>query len=577
MELKDITIHNFRGIQELNIPLDDLTVLIGENNIGKSTILEALNLILSRGFGNRNSLRFTEYDFYLKDQLASPFTADPIRILLHFAEEKEGEWPDVIVQQLDDVVQIDSDGINHIWLQATGNYHEVTTVFETHWDFLNQAGDKLHLKNNLHNILLKFIPIFYISALRNASQEFGQRGQFWNSFLKTVTLPENELKAIEEKLQEVNTSVINANTNLAEVIKKISETKRFVSLADKDPVVLEAVPTRIFDLAGKILVHLRSQQGAKLPLYRHGEGTQNLAVLMLFQAFTALTLSEIYAPESTPLLTMEEPEAHLHPTAIRSMGILLQELAGQKIITSHSGDLISRVPITSLRRLYKHQGKIKVGHVGNDLLDAREQQDIDYHIRMNKGHYLFSKCWLLVEGQSDFYIIQRLFEYLGYSPDEYSLSILEMSQVYQKGEAFFKIANALGIQWFLMVDGDTAGKDYARRIEPYLLKDETLPDRANCWQNGTIEREFWFNGFKSFIEGKVSESSRRDIINNAGEDEDKIVNGIIKSAITSCGRKPGFAETIFAEISSRGRESIPQSIKDVISRVISLCKEVPYV
>ena len=40
MKLKDITINNFRGIRSLYLPLDDLTVLIGENNAGKSTVLK---------------------------------------------------------------------------------------------------------------------------------------------------------------------------------------------------------------------------------------------------------------------------------------------------------------------------------------------------------------------------------------------------------------------------------------------------------------------------------------------------------------------------------------------------------
>lgn len=72
-------------------------------------------------------------------------------------------------------------------------------------------------------------------------------------------------------------------------------------------------------MVGKIQVHLKSCYGAKLPLHRHGEGTQSLAVLMLFQAFTAANLAESYAPEATSLLALEEPEAHLHPSAIRSL------------------------------------------------------------------------------------------------------------------------------------------------------------------------------------------------------------------------------------------------------------------
>ncbi len=59
MKLTDIKIENFRGVRSLHLPLDVLTVLIGENNTGKSTVLEAIRLVLTRGFGVRRSGQFT--------------------------------------------------------------------------------------------------------------------------------------------------------------------------------------------------------------------------------------------------------------------------------------------------------------------------------------------------------------------------------------------------------------------------------------------------------------------------------------------------------------------------------------
>ena len=53
MKLIEVKIENFRGIHSLHVPLDSLTVLIGENNTGKSTVLEAIRFVLTRGFGVR--------------------------------------------------------------------------------------------------------------------------------------------------------------------------------------------------------------------------------------------------------------------------------------------------------------------------------------------------------------------------------------------------------------------------------------------------------------------------------------------------------------------------------------------
>lgn len=572
MKLVEITIENFRGIRSLHLPLDGLTVLIGENNTGKSTVLEAIQQVLTRGFGVRRGGQFTEYDFHLKDATATPQTAEPISITLHFAEEQEGEWPDAVVQQMSEVIQLDmTAGLNHIWLQAEGAFQPESASFETKRAFLNSDGAELVLKNATPlNLISRFVPLFFLSALRDASQEFGQRGQFWSGFLKSIQLPDEQREKIEEMLREVNTSVIGANAGLTEVMKKIADAGRLVPLDAADPVALEAIPTRVFDMVGKVQVHLKSSQGAKLPLHRHGEGTQSLAVLMLFQAFAAANLAEAYAPESTPILALEEPEAHLHPSAIRSLGSFLETMTGQILVSSHSGDLLSRVPVMALRRLYKRNGETKVGRVESGVFTARELQAIDYSIRLARGHYLFSRCWLLVEGESDFHLMPLLFELMGHSQDQVSFSALEISQVIDKGEPLMKFAKALGIQWFLMADGDHAGNDYVNRANNHLGTGESLADRARALTHADIEHEFWRNGYDGFIEGMVTNTRKGQITTEAAGDDVKKTKLLIKAAIKQSGGKPAFAQTLVNEVRQRGIGSIPQTIQDIITRVVQL-------
>ena len=512
MRLTDIKIENFRGIRSLHVPLDGLTVFIGENNTGKSTVLEAIRLVLTRGLGARRGGHFTEYDFHLRDADATPQTADPISITLHFAEAQENEWADSIIQQMDPACQLDSDGLHHIWLRVQATYDQNTGSLETKWSFLNSSGEELNVRNTTPlNLIYRFVPLFVLSAQRDASQEFGQRGQFWSSFLKAVQLPDDQRERIEEVLRDVNASLITANAGLAEVARRIADAGRIVPLDIADPVALEAVPTRVFDIVGKIQVHLKSSCGAKLPLHRHGEGTQSLAVLMLFQAFAAATLAEAYAPESMPILALEEPEAHLHPSAVRSLGSSLEKMTGQIIMTSHSGDLVSRVPVTALRRLYKHNGETKAGRVERSQFTGRELQAIDYSIRLSRGHYLFSRCWLLVEGESDYHLMPMLFEILGYVQDQVCFSVLEISQAFDKGEPFIKFARALGIQWFLMADGDQEGKEYVNRASKYLESGETIDDRARALAHVDIEHEFYHNGYDSFVEDLVPDRRKRQI------------------------------------------------------------------
>jgi putative ATP-dependent endonuclease of OLD family len=571
MKLVEIKLENFRGIRSLHLPLAGLTVLIGENNTGKSTVLEAIRLVLTRGFGSRRAGQFSEYDFHLKDANATPQTAQPIKITLHFAEEQENEWPDAIIQQMEGALQLDTAGLHHSWFQAEGTFNPDLASFETKWAFLNSSGTELILKNSTPlNLISRFVPLFFLSALRDASQEFGQRGQFWSGFLKSIQLPDDKREELEKMLQEVNTSVIGASTGLAEVTQKIADARRLVPLDSTNPVVLEAIPTRVFDMVGKIQVHLKSTSGAKLPLHRHGEGTQSLSVLMLFQAFAAVNLAEAYAPESIPILALEEPEAHLHPSAIRSLGSFLESMAGQILVSSHSGDLVSRVPLKAIRRLYKDNGETRVGRVENYHLTPREIQAVDYNIRLTRGYYLFSRCWLLVEGESDFHLMPLLFEAMGHSQDQVSFSVLEISQVIDKGEPFIKFAKALGIQWFLMADGDAAGNDYVTRANNHLATGENLADRACKLAQLDIEHEFWHNGYDDFMRNMVATSRKTEINTEAAGDVVKETKLLIKEAIKQAGGKPAFAQALVTEIQQRGASTIPKTIRDIITRVVQL-------
>lgn len=621
MKLVAIKIENFRGIHSLDLSLDALTVLIGENNVGKSTVLEAIRLMLTPGFGLRRASQFSEYDFHLKDSEATPQTAEPISITLHFAEEHEDEWPEEIVQQMGEVSQLMSEGsrqqavLNHIWLQVKGSYNAESSSFETVWAFLNAGGEKLLPKTNiipLIALISRFVPLFFLSAIRDASQEFGQRGQFWSGFLKSIKLPDDQREKIEKTLREINTSVINADIGLTEVMDKIADASRFVSMGADEPVMLEALPTRVFDMVGKVQVHLKSSGGAKLPLHRHGEGTKNLAVLMLFQAFTAAKLAETFLPESVPILALEEPEAHLHPSATRSLGSLLKTIHGQILVSSHSGDLVSCVPITALRRLYKDDGETKIGRVNNERFTERELQAIDYSIRLSRGHCLFSRCWLLVEGESDYHLMPLLCELLGYPQDQTRFSVLEISQIIEKGEPLMKLANDLGIQWFLMADGDQVGREYVKRAKKHLLSGEKLSDRACTITHADIEHEFWHNGYSDLISNMLQPQTKEQIFAQVMKDKTEklikdaakivgydesdlpgIVSNVmpvllknapnrtdfsdaektklfISAAIRQAGGKPAFARALADEARERGMDSIPQSVKDVIERVVQL-------
>ena len=143
MFLEQIEIVNFRGIQHLSLKFDKTTVLIGENNTGKSTVLDALQTCLSRSLTRKGGI-FSEYDYHLPEKDSQPADSDAIEITLRFVEQSDGEWPDEVLQILGNAVQIDENDRQSVILRVQSKYDDSTDDFVTNWDFLGPRWQRSH-------------------------------------------------------------------------------------------------------------------------------------------------------------------------------------------------------------------------------------------------------------------------------------------------------------------------------------------------------------------------------------------------------------------------------------------------
>jgi putative ATP-dependent endonuclease of OLD family len=296
--------------------------------------------------------------------------------------------------------------------------------------------------------------------VRDSSQHFNAKSSFWGPFTKNPDITDDKRKDIEEQIEQINQSILDSHKPFEVVKDRIAQTGKLLPLAAKDLVSIEAVPARIMDILARTQVKLAARTGARLPIAQHGAGTQSLSVLFLFEAFLQSRLAEAYDKDSSPILALEEPESHLHPSAIRALWTVLDKLAGQKIVASHSGDLVSAVPLTALRRLSRRNGVVKVFRVNPANFNARDLEKVAYHVRAKRGALLFARCWVLVEGETDFSLVPEFAQILGHDLDLCGVSCVEFSQCWPT--PLIKVAKDLGIEWHLLADGDAAGNKYVQ-------------------------------------------------------------------------------------------------------------------
>ena len=165
---------------------------------------------------------------------------------------------------------------------------------------------------------------------------------------------------------------------------------------------------------------------------------------------------------ASPITALEEPEAHLHPSAIRSLAQVVRDLPGQKLVSSHSGDLLASVDIRSIRRFVRSDGDISVHRIRPDSLTHDETRKFDFHVRRSRGELLFARCWLLVEGETETVLFSGAAEALDYDIERKGVRCVEFSQT--DVGMLIKVADQLGIEWYCVLDDDRAGRNYERAV-----------------------------------------------------------------------------------------------------------------
>jgi putative ATP-dependent endonuclease of the OLD family len=367
MKLRHIRVKNFRCLKDVELPVDDSTILIGENNAGKTALLDALRKALATTAGARRE-PFDQFDFHMAAAADTPEKSGGILIELVFREDAKGEWPLSLVQALIEIIQTDPhSGTKSIHLRLSSLRDPASKSMVSRWEFLNVNGQPLGGKGaspaNLTHFL-EYVRLIYLSALRDPSDEFSSRSQFWGAILRDLKISDEQAKTLAEELQGLNANLLKADARLGQVCSTLDNIQKIVPMGSKQVASIQALPFRPWELLSRSEVVLRGGgTDLNLPLGRHGQGIQSLAVVFLFQAYLEVLLKPLFQPETEAILAMEEPESHLHPQAARALAGSLASMKAQKLISSHCPFFIQEIPLPQLRLFRRSGPSAKVLHL----------------------------------------------------------------------------------------------------------------------------------------------------------------------------------------------------------------------
>ena len=541
MYLERIEVSGFRGINHLAISLQQVTALIGENAWGKTSLLRALWCLLGQG---EVPYQFVLEDFHRPNPVGSQPVSE-VQITLTFSEYR----PDMCLHsarlsRLSPIWIKSKDGLHRIVYRAKARLGVASNIISTH-QFLDASGHNLAIDsiNDLLHILMLMNPVLRLRDARSTRDGVMDAEAQWDKLLGECYTPllmqETKLSA-PETLQDGVQAILHLMEHYLNSVPPIHHKPRSA----------REIVTRPATLRGLSTLHslLKSSDAQAVQLAMAGLGAAML------QARGDREIEQ----EARPILILEDPESRLHPTMLALAWSLLEQLPGQKIITTNSGDLLATMPLGNIRRLVRNSGGTRCHKLNDEQLSSEELRRITFHVRINRPMSLFARCWLLVEGETEIWLLSELANICGISLRGEGIRIIEFAQC--GVSPLIKAASDFGIEWHLLADGDQAGNKYASSVRA-LLRGEREHDRLTLSPARDIEHFLFQNGFAHVFRHEAHVGKNPWLSNSK----------IIERAISRLS-KPGMALAIVEDTEERGVEAIPPLLRQMFSKILMLAR-----
>ena len=470
MYLSNVQIHGFRGIRSLDLRLGATTVLIGENDWGKASFFAALNRCL--GPHTKGLPRFTRDDAHQ----AHDGKSVPLSFALTFRETTEHELKQEQFAAIQPLAQ------------PSGGRQSVTLIIEAD---LEKETCRVTAEGHEHEpadaalaLMQRFCPVLLVQP---------DRGVACTPLPDTPEASDHR-QQIEAQIEKTYDRIVSARQPIAP--KEIEQAVADVGELFHEH-ALRVMPEppqagELLESLGNIPQRLALGGGPTMDISKHGSATQAISLLVLAGALLHARGPRALDPSAMPLVLIEEPEAHLHPTLLAGVWGLIDSMNTQRVITTYSGDLLADVELHKLRRLYRTPHGVQVHRVQRNGLNADDRRRLGYHIRALRGGVLFARTWILIEGETEYWLVPELARVLGHDLSAHGVRLIEFAQC--GIEPIAKLANELGIAWHLLTDGDSAGNRYVSTARE-LLPTDVADERITQFQEQDIEHHLFTHGF----------------------------------------------------------------------------------
>jgi len=482
MNIVRLKIAGFRGVRTADIVLGKHSVLVGPNNSGKTTVIEALALLLGR---DRLVRRLTEHDFHgsaptetsriLCIATVTGFTPnDPHHHHSWFSPERGVEkWFDPIAKTLSAVPDAQhTDLAVQIGFAARFDLDELEA--ETIRFFVDDEatlGDPFaedaHLRT-IHTKALQELGFFLVPASRTWDRWISFSSELFRRVVATRgDMPAQAVRAERQRLwAPAEGDRLEDQPGLSQIVNTVNDELRTL-MASAPKLQLRLTATDSDSVLESVVPHFVQGTGPTLPSLRHGSGLVSLQSLLLLMQFGKARAET----GQSFVLAVEEPELHIQPSQQKRLVSRLNALCNQTIVTTHSPIVAAMFPAPDTLFLETRDGVLSA----KPLMDSvpaqptNHQQHLLYAWRQRLVAALMHECVLIPEGISDVAWLEALqtaldqyesWEDAGNGAPLLSTFVGVVPTIDAKIPDTFAMVSAVHTRPCILVDGDNDGRGY---------------------------------------------------------------------------------------------------------------------
>ncbi len=350
MQIKSLTITNFKSIRQMHIPdIENALILVGQSNTGKTTVLDAI-----RAVGGAYAIRpedFNEDGSNIEIAVSIEYTIGDLRQMqdmgLVSSYHRFDAWQEDFSKKLPSY----QDGV----LQFTFTANRKGKIryrdgYEKHNGYIPEIFPKIYnldTERNLRQLeenLLLMQEDGLIKQMRSDCCLFEASKKCHHCFSCIGLIGKKtpkELNAFEAaKLLDYKLYQLSLDS----FAKKVNENFRKNGGVEEIRYSMNRDMERMLQVTTEIYHPL---QQVTRPLSRLGKGMRSIYMLSLLEAYAKLE-------DSVPCLIIEEePESSLHPTQQKTSGEILYRLSkkNQVIFSTHSPNLLANFTTRQIRQV----------------------------------------------------------------------------------------------------------------------------------------------------------------------------------------------------------------------------------